>query len=289
MMLEICSIFLPCWEAYKHQVLRQETLDTIAAWQAKQGNLDQSTVVGSATPTQKSWLKWSIAEKTPASSTKGSVSTNLSNESLHSMGALERTLASDPEPLRKFSALNDFSGENVAFLTSVAEWKKTFSAGLHEENRRDAYIRALVVYHEFVSPSGAEFPVNLSYQELAELDTTFKKAAEAVYGDKGPMSPIHPFVAIELPRYESTRARLTSESEGRIIPSRPSSDHASYWGNIPTDFSINVFDHSEHSIKYLVLTNTWPKFIQRRRSSETSQTSSKRDTVAWIERITSLF
>ena len=40
-----------------------------------------------------------------------------------------------------------------------------------------------------------------------------------------------------------------------------------YWGEIPDEFDETVFDDAEKSIKYLVLTNTWPKFVRNRRSS----------------------
>lgn len=39
-----------------------------------------------------------------------------------------------------------------------------------------------------------------------------------------------------------------------------------YDGDIPSGFDRSVFDDAERSIKYLVLTNTWPKFVRERRS-----------------------
>ncbi|GKZ75339.1 hypothetical protein AnigIFM50267_006283, partial [Aspergillus niger] len=35
-----------------------------------------------------------------------------------------------------------------------------------------------------------------------------------------------------------------------------------YWGEIPQTFNATVFDRAEESIKDLVLTNTWPKFVR---------------------------
>jgi uncharacterized membrane protein len=50
-----------------------------------------------------------------------------------------------------------------------------------------------------------------------------------------------------------------------------------YTGEIPAGFDISVFDSVQSHIKYLVLTNTWPKFItemqQRRRRSNESERS----------------
>jgi hypothetical protein len=39
-------------------------------------------------------------------------------------------------------------------------------------------------------------------------------------------------------------------------------DRAKYWSGIPEIFSATVFDRAEESIKYLILTNTWPKFVR---------------------------
>ena len=44
-------------------------------------------------------------------------------------------------------------------------------------------------------------------------------------------------------------------------------DGALYWGDIPEGFDATIFDDAERSIKYLVLTNTWPKFVRDRRCS----------------------
>ncbi|OJZ88824.1 hypothetical protein ASPFODRAFT_129566, partial [Aspergillus luchuensis CBS 106.47] len=35
-----------------------------------------------------------------------------------------------------------------------------------------------------------------------------------------------------------------------------------YWGEVPQTFNTTVFDRAEESIKDLVLTNTWPKFVR---------------------------
>ncbi len=47
-----------------------------------------------------------------------------------------------------------------------------------------------------------------------------------------------------------------------------------YEGDIPAAFDALVFDAAQASIKYLVLTNTWPKYVRERRGSESSSSSS---------------
>lgn len=33
--MEVFTVFLPCWEVMRHQVLQKETLDAIAQWEEK--------------------------------------------------------------------------------------------------------------------------------------------------------------------------------------------------------------------------------------------------------------
>lgn len=262
MWLETSSIFIPAWQARKQQTLQQTTLDMIASWNAKRFRHVQISTYTLGTPSQKSWPTLSSPAGGKPKSYESSISTTTSNESLYSMRALERLLEANPEPLRNFSALNDFSGENVAFLTAVAEWKRCLRNAVKDaESMQNAYAQALSIYHEFISPSGAQFPLNLSFQELSELGAIFGKAAEAVYEDEKFESPIVPFVSAGLRRIPGSP--------------RPSSqqqlNHASYWDTVPEAFGETVFDQAEQSIKYLVLTNTWPKFLQSRQSLRASQ------------------
>lgn len=271
MSIEILSIFLPCWQAVRHQALQQETLDVIAAWESRQINRETNKI-GAATMVRKARHESSFFEK----GLKGSSSTDSiawSDNSLLNMSALERTLEDNPGPLRDFSALNDFSGENIAFLEAVAEWKRTFTS----DNIRNQFIRALGIYHEFVSPRDAEFPINISFQEMAQLEATFEKAARIIYGDT---RPDHISSPSYLPGFEWPMEILTPKkaymSDSTDSPDastrelRSSLKHVSYWGEIPVGFNAEVFDVAERSIKYLVLTNTWPKFLSWK-SSEASR------------------
>lgn len=271
MFIEISSIFLPCWQAIRHQALQQETLDIIAAWESRNTTLDSNSL-GAATLRKKARHESSFFEKATKWSASTSSTTWSDNSSLLNMSALERTLDSNPGPLRDFSALNDFSGENIAFLEAVAEWKSTFST----ENVRNQFIRALGIYHEFISPHYAEFPINISFQEMAQLEATFEKAARVIYGDTQVNSPATSFTPGSDWPMETIVAKRSYGSEVVDSPDnstrelRSSLKHVSYWGEIPVGFSAQIFDQAERSIKYLVLTNTWPKFLSWK-SSEMSR------------------
>jgi hypothetical protein len=290
MFIEIFSIFLPCWQVWRHQSLRQETMEMIATWESKRSNHMHGSGEGSSTPGATSALGGSPSQKTwktiytvENSSTTGPLGTapSYSGESMLSMGALEYVLEHNPDPLRRFSALKDFSGENVAFLTAVAEWRTRYRNIGKGETAREAYNKALQVYVDFISPKDAEFPINISFQDKTALEAIFEKAARVLFGQRGlANSPATPFApGADWPR-EPGAGPLSHGSERQIIGSsknsntdvglRAMADRVAYWGEIPVAFDVTVFDKAETSIKYLVLTNTWPKFVRGQRESSMS-------------------
>lgn len=283
-------MFVPCWQAYRHKHLRQDTLNIITAWERTNpgGDDDDSQDTG-ASSTLKAWTMSSTVEKfgKRRSTRSLGMGSSYSGESLLSMGAMECLLQNNPEPLRLFSALRDFSGENVAFLTAVAEWKRTYPAGPDspEEAVRDAYTRALRIYTDFISIRDADFPLNISFQEMARLEAVFEKAARILFGRTGLADHITPFAtALPPPPPPSPRAgnvgdvhqhapsisESPSSAKDSVTELRSMVRRLSYWGHIPEGFDMDVFDQTETNIKYLVLTNTWPKFVQERRSSDGS-------------------
>ncbi|KAF9876851.1 hypothetical protein CkaCkLH20_05697 [Colletotrichum karsti] len=289
--IEIFTIFVPCWQVIKHQTLRQETLESIAIWEAKNRQrearfsfITDSTRVASSSST--TWKSLAQLEKDTSQS-----------ESVFTMGALEYVLDKNPEPLRKFSALRDFSGENIAFLSAVCEWKSSIPQtprsreGRSAELTRERFNRALNIYTEFISPRHAEFQINIASQDLKNLENIFEDAAQILYGRQterfsdpvvpfedpnwsaGPESPVSP---------TSSRTRVSQDGTLQISIS----DRVQYWGKIPESFTASVFDDAETSIKYLVLTNTWPKFVKERRYSLDSEDSG--DTVETFESTSTL-
>ncbi|KAL4913899.1 hypothetical protein BDW62DRAFT_191682 [Aspergillus aurantiobrunneus] len=276
--MDIFTVLLPCWEVFRHQTLRKETLDAIKQWEmrTKGAGSDTKSLGSTATMVDSMMSGWK------SNSSDSAISDSSARESILNMSALEYVLERNPTPLQRFSALNDFSGENVAFLTSIAEWKATLPKAVREgvdasddeskEAVREAFNRALYIYAEFVSARHATFPVNISSQVLKKLENVFETPACILYGaDTGESNPITPFnnAAVASPTYSDF-----SESSVAAIMNR-----AQYMGEISRGFNASVFDEAEHSIKYLVLTNTWPKFVQRRRAStdslETLQSSTE--------------
>ncbi|PHH67729.1 hypothetical protein CDD82_1174 [Ophiocordyceps australis] len=254
-MIEIFTIFIPCWEVRKQQSLCQETLDSIARWEMRQKtNTQGDKSLKSGSSATSSWIG------------RGKPSSIISsgNGSILTMDALEHTLAKNPEPLQHFSALRDFSGENIAFLTRIREWRAAYlvapSAKAEKEEpeapSRECFESALRIYMDFISSNSAEFQVNLSSQDFKNLQAVFEPAARVIYGENSTPDPATPF---------DDMPRRNDDEE--------STHTARYWGEVPDVFTDSVFDDAEMSIKYLVLTNTWPKFIRERRSTDGSSTA----------------
>lgn len=257
MLLEIFTVFIPVVEVCRHRTLTQETLDSIARWESRQktfagGNKSLNSESTAST--------WTMGRMNRASSIHTS-----SGGSILTMDALEHTLSKNPEPLQEFSALKDFSGENIAFLTKVKEWRSTWFPVTKESEKdsftkevpRECFESALRIYIEFISASQAEFQINLSSPDFKSLQAIFETAARIICGDElATLDPATPF--------NDDPHRSDSDSTTEMVR---------YWGDIPATFGEHVFDDAEMSIKYLVLTNTWPKFIKARRSFDSSSAS----------------
>ncbi|KAJ6782885.1 hypothetical protein PWT90_09918 [Aphanocladium album] len=258
--LEIFTVFVPVWEVRKARNLSQETLESIARWESRQryGAKDAKSLHSEISGT--TWAsRMSRAASSIGTSSGGSILT---------MDALEHTLEKNPEPLQEFSALKDFSGENVAFLMRVRDWKLAHnvstakhlpgSSSSEDEKSpltptkvlsREMFEGALHIYLDFISATCAEFQINLSSPDFRKLEAVFEDAARLVINEESSTyDPATPFA--DAPRNAADNAAAVVR----------------YNGAIPDGFDENVFAEAEISIKYLILTNTWPKFIRQRRS-----------------------
>ncbi|KAJ5314244.1 Glucose/ribitol dehydrogenase [Penicillium atrosanguineum] len=260
--IEIFTVLLPCWEVLRASTLRQETLDAIAQWERRNKSMASgSTFIGSIMSGWKSM--------------NGSVKTNSSSDSILTMSALEHVLERNPIPLLEFSALREFSGENIAFLISIAQWKSSIPAAVRDgsvdgntkDSVRDCFNNALHIYAEFISVRHAEFPVNISHQDLRKLENIFEKPTRILYGEKRDSDVITPFEGADYNMEPASPTYSSGSEKAMNVSASAIKERVHYWGEIPADFGAAVFDESEESIKYLVLTNTWPKFIRNHRTS----------------------
>ncbi|PHH80553.1 hypothetical protein CDD80_1065 [Ophiocordyceps camponoti-rufipedis] len=243
-MFEIFTVFVPAFEVVRLGIQKRRVANLNAKWDA------ESTT---STLTPGDWRKRSTVH-IGGDKSRWTLDEELGDRLL-SMAALEHVLASNPGPLQEFSALSDFSGENIAFLTRTASWKSSWTdAG---EQRLEVYNSALEIYANFVSPRDAEFPLNLSSAKLRRLEAVFEIPTRILYGE--------------------ARTDLATPFADDAFGPGQSRLTAQYTGEIPDGFGPDVFEEAIQHIKSLVLTNTWPKFIDemqspRRKSTETTWT-----------------
>ncbi|KAI5923930.1 putative GprK-type G-protein coupled receptor protein [Camillea tinctor] len=268
MMFEVFAVFVPCWQVLKHQRLRKKAIASNAKWETA---TQATTTRGSAFISSGSL---SLAEKGQALN----LSDDEMKDRLLTMSALDHTLQENPSPLQEFSALRDFSGENIAFLTRTADWKSSWPASPDGDQTRDLFTRALVIYTDFISPRDAEFPLNLSSHDLKRLESVFEKPARVLYGDPTvnlatPFDDDWPPCSRGSDSDTSSSCKDGGVETGRVEIANAAASRVQYTGDISEGFDLSVFDSAEAHIKYLVLTNTWPKFVQEihRQSSESER------------------
>jgi len=203
------------------------------------------------------------------------------------MVSLEGELQRNAQALLEFAALKDFSGENVSFLCHLSEWKRTWAcpSDADQRNNRIQFVRAVQIYSHFVSLEFSEFPVNISSREGKGLYSTFDHAAQLLNHARRPSTEsdsITPFDG-------ASEKNLRSGSSGSDLEDtlgRANLDSVAHMSDldahdeldipIPESFGPHVFDLAEKEIKYLVLTNTWPKFVHAGLDSA-SQTTATED------------
>jgi len=218
---------------------------------------------------------------------------------MYTMNALEKALQTNPTPLLLFASFKDFSGENISFLTHVKKWRenwdpKSARAGFarpvvngvlsEQELRRKQFSTAVGIFSSFVSLQHADFPVNLSSAHLKELETLFAGPATMVTSQlqDNTVAPFDDFWAAPSPRdvenspirdHMSVSSTAVDSLDGSYSPAKQAhgqitavkikeiADKIPDYVPIPETFGPHVFDNAEASIKYMVLTNTWAKFV----------------------------
>lgn len=280
------TVFAPCYQTLKNHRLTNETQNIIAEWEKKHkyGTLSS----GSATTARNSKFSFGSSKAVSVNSRRGE---------MYTLGALEKTLNVNPTPLLLFSALKDFSGENISFLNHVREWKAKwqtpsrpkFSTGPEPAPvdaqilRRQQFRSAVEIYSAFVSLKYSNFPLNLSSQHLKELEALFDTAAAMINSAND--NAATPFDAWSAASPEDVEA-LAGGKDGHSMTTITAGDDTTgllpevkhlrqiqmvkvsgLADNLPADvpipefFNSGAFDNAETHVKGLVLTNTWPKFV----------------------------
>ncbi|KAI1854391.1 hypothetical protein JX265_012425 [Neoarthrinium moseri] len=250
MCFEVFVIFIPCYLVIRQKQLRRMAIDT----NAKLDLTSTSSITQSAYSPH--WKgaddAWPITEL--------DISDQDSDTHLLTISALESFLQRDPSTLQEFSAKKEFSGENIAFLTRVSVWKSGWPDVPNEHEIRGLFSQASEIYFDLVSQKKAQFPVNLSWQDLEDLESIFEPST-SVPKSAGNNTANAPYESDESPLRAGNLFSRGNESSASSIELGELSRPAEYITTIPQSFKRTVFDKAHRNIKYLVFTNTWPKFV----------------------------
>lgn len=194
---------------------------------------------------------------------------------IYSMAALEAQVQKNIEPLLRWASQKDFTAENVVFLKAVRDFKKRWELAAKKSELsplqlRERYEEAALIYFTLVNPISAKFNINIDFRIFAELEEMFRGLVYEPYVDDVSTTSsnnrtenvVTPWMDIIRPGQSTSCERLVNDIE-RLYPApvteiemMPGREH-----KIPSNFTIDIFDRAFDSVKYLVYTNTWVKFV----------------------------
>lgn len=184
------------------------------------------------------------------------------------MQALEFSIENSIEPLIAWAAAREFTAENTIFLREVRNFKKKWSSlrTVTTAQRRQMFNDASLIYFTLVNPFTAETPINIEYKIFKTLQNTFSDVEFDPYmpRSKTPEALKSPVMRenVVCP-WEDTLSRPASIESNHSTSSASSSKCI-----VPSEFTDEVFDAAFESIKYLVFTNTWPRYVDAELSSK---------------------
>jgi hypothetical protein len=315
--MEICTIAFPIVDVLRSNRLRQETLDAIANWEARQATANLEVASTDAPFKSPSEFSSTTTLKSGGEVSVGDRSFDSQKSDILTMTALENALRSNAMPLLQFAALKDFSGksfayrcahrytnftpigENVSFLTHVSDWRLYWFSPKSSttDHRRKQFLAATRIYAHFISLEFSEFPINISSKEMKRLHIVFERTAKLLFGrrlssdsssssDATPFDNVMPDDASDSPINDKSNTHISANAISLDKLGRANLKAVSRLGelygdesvidvDVPDSFNELVFDAAESEIKYLVLTNTWPKFVNVSRAN--SQLSKDED------------
>jgi hypothetical protein len=258
--------------------LQRETLAAITSWEKRHQFHEgpDSTIAESHSTSKGGTYSGNTLKSEATCPPKTSIDSQRSD--MLTMAALENALRTNPTPILQFAALKDFSGENVSFLTHLADWKRGWLSpkASTADHRRQQFVAAVRIYAHFVSLEFSEFPINISSREMKNLYRVFGDAATLLVRNRSIPSmsdSATPFDNVDDDAGSTASSTVELSSSATLgALGRANLESASHMTElvqeealatlpIPEGFTEMVFDLAENEIKYLILTNTWPKFV----------------------------
>lgn len=246
--------FIPCLVVCQQVLILIPLRDA-----AKNAPTDQSSLLSSSDTRSLTSSHSNTSEK----SVKSILSKELKPKA--SMQALEASIEHNIESLIEWTASREFTAENTIFLREVRNFKKKWSSlrTVTTAQRRQMHTEASLIFFTLVNPFTAETPINIDYKIFKKLQEQFEGMEYDPYMPKRSASPTDPVSSKERENvvcpWENTLDRpasIDSQMSGASISSTSSTRSI-----VPSHFTEEIFDPAFESIKYLVFTNTWPRYV----------------------------
>ncbi|KAI9823932.1 MAG: hypothetical protein M1832_002250 [Thelocarpon impressellum] len=254
MTMEFVMVFFPLLEVYQSSKSRQTTMTAIEEWEKKR---DEGDSMHSGSSTRQTCV---------------SDTSSARRSEKYNMKALERTLELNHADLLEYAATREFTGENIIFLKRVREWRESWARAAHpkgvlsREAHRQLFDEAKDIFAANISLRTSEFPINIESRIYFDLDRMFGSAAPS-----SPSSVVTPFADGPMAVATSDDAKhgfgLAATSTEAINPPHqappPGATTPPFSASlaVPATFDERVFDRAERSVKYMVFTNTWVRYI----------------------------
>ncbi|KAL9096000.1 MAG: hypothetical protein Q9163_006468, partial [Psora crenata] len=272
--MELTTLIFPILQMRKHDRAVRETAQALADFDAKRLNATDTSTLASGSVI------------TGSTGSKGR---------MYSMESLDECLHSNYDGLQVYASCMELNGENIIFLAKVIKfkqlWLRTFSRSTEFLRARLTMFReALSIFVGLVHSETANYPINIESPIYARLEAIFGQATalaarpqrrstastpisqvtpwdeptESVDDTPAQTFPMRPMLST-MP----TRALTDRESKEHIIPKNGSSTSFDplFGYPVPTEFDAHVFDAAFKSVKYMVWTETWQRYMNWGKSS----------------------
>ena len=276
--MELVTLTFPIVQIFKHRKAARETQAILAEFDNKKLYSEPSTTGSLATR-----------------------STGSKRGKMFSMESLDECLTSNCDGLQVYASCMELNGENIIFLTKVLgfqrKWNMDFSKIRDSSRARMGMFRAaLSIYVTLVHSDTASYPINIESPIYAKLESIFAAATKLVASRRNSESPSTPISSVtpwdepqSEPLVESSmlespgtypmrnmslstppaRRSIDNDSREHIISLDDNPQDTLAGFKLPAEFDEHVFDAAFKSIKYMVWSETWQRYMNWKRSSTT--------------------
>jgi len=196
------------------------------------------------------------------------------------MQSLEFVIKHNIEPLITWAARKEFTAENMVFLREVRNFRQRWgagvtqisihagkegkqyeagaSSGITQAQRKQQYHEASLIYFTLINPLTAETPINIEYKVFRHLQSLFSNVL---------FDPYECDNVSEHSKRDNVVCPWEDDGLGLSRTESVKSESGVGLENVPKEFEVGVFDAAFDSIKYLVFTNTWPRYVEAEKAA----------------------